>query len=187
MRRRVLLAALVPPLVAGLLTGCGVSTTGPEAAGAPASGLASPGSELHHARLYFVGPHGSQVVSRRTPAALGPQAALDLLLDGPTRAERARGLHSVLPPMNGGLTARPAGRGKVSVDLPYEIADMELAAVGQIACTAADAELPGDVPPDEVDVDLYELGEREPFTVHCNSKGNVVPADAPDRSAAPSR
>ncbi|MFI8484243.1 hypothetical protein [Streptomyces rubrogriseus] len=72
--------ALAVLLAAGT-SGCGIGTTGPVQAGAPASGMQRPGDGAGTVRLYFAGPYGT----RRTDAPLAPQQALDLLLDGPPR------------------------------------------------------------------------------------------------------
>ncbi|MFC7305805.1 hypothetical protein ACFQVC_16455 [Streptomyces monticola] len=173
-------ALVMAPLLA--LTGCGgIDSTAPTAVGAPASGLQSPGTVAQHARLFFVGPYGNQMVSRPTDSAYGPQQALDLLVEGPTEAERERGLISQVPPMHGQLKASGA-KGAVDLYVPYRIAEggLDWTAVSQLACTAASAELPGDVPPPEVDVRMHEEGESQPWTVRCSRLNTAQPAQNQD-------
>ncbi|MEU5685894.1 hypothetical protein DEJ48_01600 [Streptomyces venezuelae] len=168
------LLALVPLLVA---TGCGVSTTAPQEAGAPASGIQRPGTSADHARLYFVGPYGLRATTRPTDRPLLPQQAIDLLLEGPTEAERQRGLISEVPAMNGRLTATAATAGTVDIYLPVTVAELQIAAVSQLACTAAYSDVPGDRPPTTVDIRFHEnLGRSPaPWTVRCDADGNAHP------------
>ncbi|MEV5778507.1 hypothetical protein AB0L49_46155 [Streptomyces antimycoticus] len=79
--------AWLAALLAAMPTGCGVGSTGPVPAGAPASGLRA-GSLSHYAHLYFVGPYGIQAVPREVDAPATPQQAIDLLLKGPGTGRR---------------------------------------------------------------------------------------------------
>ncbi|MFD7665975.1 hypothetical protein [Streptomyces sp. NPDC059788] len=177
-----LLTALLLPL---LLTGCGIAPTGYVQAGAPAQGIRQPGTTTYTARIFFLSPLGIHAAVRPADGPVGPQEALDLLLKGPTAAERARGLVSVVPPMSGRLTAVPAN-GAVSVFLPTPVARMEAAAVHQIACTAANSALPGGRPATQVDVRIYEPESRgAPWTVHCSSNGIALPVTGPEPTRTP--
>ncbi|MFF8912230.1 hypothetical protein ACF08M_02660 [Streptomyces sp. NPDC015032] len=171
------LAWLVTLLVA-LSTGCGVGSTGPVPAGAPASGLWAD-SLSHYAHLYFVGPYGIQAVLREVSAPVTPQQALDLLLKGPDTAERARGLITEVPPIHGRLTARTAD-GAVDLFLPVPVANMTGGGLGlsQIICTTANAEVPGGKHPPDVDVRVHEAGYSTAWTVRCDAAGNVVSVPA---------
>ncbi|MEV5598518.1 hypothetical protein [Streptomyces sp. NPDC052496] len=171
--------------VALLLTGCGIAPTGYVQAGAPAQGIRQPGTDTYTARIFFLSPLGVHAAARPADGPVGPQEALDLLVKGPTAAEQARGLVSVVPPMPGRLTA-VASTGAVSVHLPLPVARMEAAAVHQIACTAAHAAIPGGRPATEVDVRMYEpaSGER-PWTVRCSSNGIALPTAGPDTGQSP--
>ncbi|MGV9591100.1 hypothetical protein [Streptomyces tendae] len=174
-RAAVVLAAL---LAAGA-TGCGIGTTGPVRAGAPASGAPRPGDGASTVRLYFAGPYGTRPVTRPTDAPLTPQQALDLLLDGPTTAERERGLTThVAPEIAGRLTAT-ASDGAVDVVVPVQVSTggLDVAAVNQLVCTAAHAEVPGGLPADEVDVRIHENGTRSTpsWTLRCGAGGNATP------------
>lgn len=178
MKRRV---ACLVAVVGMLSAGCGIGSTGPVRAGAPASGLREPGSARHYAQLYFVSPYGIQAVTRQVDAPLTPQQALDLLLKGPDAAERARGLTTEAPPLDG-LIAQGAN-GAVDLRLPVTLANMTRGGglgLSQVICTAANAQASADSrqSPD-VDVRVYEEGYNTPWTVRCNAAGNVVPVPAP--------
>ncbi|MGW7553385.1 hypothetical protein [Streptomyces rimosus] len=184
--RTALSLALFPSLLLTLLlTGCGISPTGYVQAGTPAQGIRQPGTATYTARIFFLSPLGIHAAARPADGPVGPQEALDLLVKGPTEAERARGLVSVVPPMPGRLTAVPAN-GAVSVYLPMAVARMEAAAVHQIACTAANAAIPGGRPATEVDVRMYEPGSGgKPWTVRCSSNGIALPVTGPEGSRTP--
>ncbi|MFD4260360.1 hypothetical protein ACFWR9_22755 [Streptomyces sp. NPDC058534] len=126
----------------------------------------------------LAGPYGIESVTRRTDGPLGPPQALGLLLDGPTRAERERGLSSQVPPMDGRLTAT-ASDGAVDVLVPVQVStgELDVTAVSQLACTAAHADVPGGRPATEVDIRIHENLERTgtPWTVRCGPGGNATP------------
>ncbi|PJE96424.1 hypothetical protein CUT44_18140 [Streptomyces carminius] len=172
------LGALAALLAAASAAGCGIAPAGPVPAGAPASGVQRPGTEARLVRLYFADSHGIRAVSRPVERPLGPQQALDLLLAGPTSAERGRGLISRVPPMGGRLTATAAD-GAVDISVPVTVAtgELDVTAVSQLVCTAAHAEVPGDRPPTRVDVRIREGGvhSRTHWTVRCGPNGNAVP------------
>ncbi|MFH8343464.1 hypothetical protein [Streptomyces sp. NPDC018045] len=169
-------------VLALFLTGCGIAPTGYVQAGAPAQGVRQPGTHTYTARIFFLSPLGVHAAARPADGPVGPQEALDLLVKGPTEAERARGLVSVVPPMPGRLTAVPA-TGAVNVHLPTPVARLEAAATHQIACTAAHADIPGGRPATQVDVRMYEPMSRDrPWTVRCSSNGIALPATGPDAS-----
>ncbi|MBT3153594.1 GerMN domain-containing protein [Streptomyces sp. CHD11] len=169
-------SALLVLLVVTAVAGCGITPSGPARAGDPASGIQRPGAEDRSVRLYFTGPYGIRAVSRLTDRPLGPQEALDLLLEGPTAAERERGLTSEVPDMKGQLTATAAG-GVVDLRIPAAVGtgELDVAAVSQLACTAAHADVPGGRAAGEVDVRIYENLAGPPWTVRCGSAGNAVP------------
>lgn len=163
-------------LLTAALAGCGVGETGPASAGPPASGLRAPGSVQYYAQVYFVGPYGVQAVARRVKPPAGPQQALDLLLEGPDAAERARGLITEVPAMPGRPTAT-AGAGAVDLYLPVPVARMSGGGLGvtQLICTAANAQVPGGKQPPAVDVRVHEADTPGIWTVRCNAAGNVLP------------
>ncbi|WP_367318323.1 hypothetical protein [Streptomyces sp. HUAS ZL42] len=175
MRRR--LTCLIAFL--GLLSaGCGIGSTGPVRAGGPAYGLREPGSATHYAQLYFVSSSGIQPASREVDAPATPQQALDLLIKGPDAAERARGLITEVPLMDGRLVARAAADGAVDLHLPVSVANMTGGGglgLSQIICTAANARAADGKQLSDVDVRVYEEGFGSPWTVRCNEAGNVVP------------
>ncbi|WP_411138632.1 hypothetical protein [Streptomyces sp. C10] len=175
-------AAALTALSALLLTtlpGCGIASTGPVPAGEQASGIQQPGTDARSVRLYFADPHGIRAVSRPADRPLSPQKALDLLLEGPTSAERKRGLISQVPPMAGRLTATTAN-GAVDIIIPFAISSSEgldVTAVSQIACTAAHAEAPGARPATQVDIRIHENNIRSPspWTIRCAPNGYARP------------
>lgn len=170
--------ALLAVLLTVLAAGCGIGPSGPARAGAPASGVQRPGDEDRSVRLYFSGPYGIRAVTRPVARPLAPEQALDLLLEGPTRAERERGLTSEVPPMEGLLTAT-ATTGAVDLVVPGTVGtgELDVTAVSQLACTAAHADVPGDRPATEVDIRIHEdlTRSREPWTVRCGPEGDAVP------------
>ncbi|MGW3132078.1 hypothetical protein [Streptomyces sp. NPDC001123] len=152
LRRRAPLALLVPAAVC-VLASCGIPTTGVVQAGGPAVGV------VPKARLYFVRDGALFAVRRPTDAPGDVESAVRDLLQGPTDAERSKGVTTGLPqptgmptavPAYGGATVVPempswadlvkvtAGDHRISVRLSAaagEPGDPGLAAA-QIACTA---------------------------------------------------
>ncbi|CAL9338744.1 hypothetical protein [Streptomyces sp. enrichment culture] len=175
--RRTVLALTV--LLAAAGSGCGIGTTGPVQAGAPASGVQRPGTEASTVRLYFAGPYGTRPVTRPTDAPLGPRQALGLLLDGPTPAERERGLTTHVEPEVAGRLSATAGDGAVDVVVPVQVSsgELDVTAVSQLVCTAAHADVPGGLPATEVDVRIHENGtvSTRPWTLRCGPGGNAAP------------
>jgi hypothetical protein len=172
-----------------LSTGCGIGSTGPVRAGGPASGLREPGSATHYAQLYFVSSYGIQPASREVDTPATPQQALDLLLKGPDAAERARGLITEVPLMDGRLVAQAAD-GAVDLHLPVPVANMTGGGglgLSQIICTAANAQAADGKQLSDVDVRVYEEGFGTPWTIRCNEAGNVVPVPEPATSQGATR
>ncbi|MFD3513880.1 hypothetical protein [Streptomyces sp. NPDC058657] len=171
-------AASTVVVLAATAMGCGIDTTGPVDAGGPASGVPQPGTEARSVRLYFSGPYGIRAATRPTDRPLSPQHALDLLLEGPTPAERQRGLVNQVPPMGGQLTAN-ATTDAVDVFVPASVGsgDLDVAAISQIACTAAHAQVPGEKGPAQIDIRIHENLVRSPtpWTLRCGPNNNAVP------------
>ncbi|MGW1976608.1 GerMN domain-containing protein [Streptomyces sp. NPDC001889] len=176
-RGRRALRTCAASLLIAVATGCGISTAGPVRAGAPASGIPQPGTESSSVRIYFADPYGVRAVTRPTERPLNPQQALDLLLKGPTAAERERGLSTQVPPTAGRLTATTT-TGTVDISIPLQVAtgELDFAAVSQIVCTAAHAQVPGDRPATQVHIRIHEsnLGPEEPWTVRCGPNGTAT-------------
>ncbi|MBO4255166.1 hypothetical protein [Streptomyces griseorubiginosus] len=80
---------LIPAL--GLLTSCGIPTTGVVQSGVPASGL------VPTIRVYYVTGDVLYGVSRRTAAPPDVGSAVQVLLKGPTPGEQSAGLRTLLP------------------------------------------------------------------------------------------
>ncbi|MGW0201644.1 hypothetical protein [Nonomuraea sp. NPDC003201] len=122
--------------------------------------------------MYFVTPQGTWPVSRPASAAARVQQAMDALLDGPTAAERARGLITQLPSAPRPVRARTA-KGRVQLHLPWLVRDLRPAAVSQLVCTAAEAPDVGDDPV----IEVFEPGmPGPPWPVRCDESGSAVPA-----------
>ncbi|MGW3496020.1 hypothetical protein [Streptomyces sp. NPDC001020] len=133
---------------AGLLTGCGVQQTDVIEAGGPATVnvFPAPGQRL---LLFFLSPQGhlTPVVrpvksEQYAPAGVEPvdrQKVLAMLFAGPQANERAAGLHTELPQLNGamGIKSTPSN---VTVLLPLAVRHFEATAVRQVVCTVAFAD-----------------------------------------------
>ncbi|MET7305367.1 hypothetical protein [Embleya sp. NPDC005575] len=128
--------------VVGLLAvgaGCGIPTTGPVQAGTPAEGIVSPAASGQPGSLYvyLVVDHRIRPVLRTSITGATPQAAIDLLLAGPSWEEARRGVTSAVLPH--------AGPAKVSVqDVAIRIdlagtAPLTELALNQLVCTASTA------------------------------------------------
>ncbi|WP_326615917.1 hypothetical protein OG863_01620 [Streptomyces decoyicus] len=174
-------------LPALLLAGCGISPTAPTTAGAPASGALQPGTRTHDARLLFVGPTGLRYAARTSTSSIGPQEAIDLLLKGPSQAERKRGLTTLVPAMKGRVTADAGRNGVVDLRFPTTVERLDHAAVSQLVCTAAKARNRDQT---KVLVRVHEgrtdsrtdrqSGSQidDTWDVRCDSVGNAYPAAA---------
>ncbi|MFH9551520.1 hypothetical protein ACIBAH_14745 [Streptomyces sp. NPDC051445] len=152
-RRAVLLC--VPAL--GALVSCGIPATGVVEAGGPARGA------VPMVRVYFVRAGSLVAVPRRPVTVVDAESAVQSLLEGPTEAERAKQLTTLLPPP--GLAPTP-GRSMApgtGTDAPAAVAPTSAAvsvdsrgdgvsirlhhvtdkladlAVAQLICTAAEA------------------------------------------------
>ncbi|QJT04831.1 hypothetical protein G9272_34785 [Streptomyces asoensis] len=83
------------------LVSCGIPATGVVEAGGPAHGI------VPMVRVYLV-ENGSLVAVPRRPAdAVDAESAVKNLLEGPTEAERAKRLTTLLPPLEVGPTLAP--------------------------------------------------------------------------------
>ncbi|MFI0710030.1 hypothetical protein ACH4SK_05130 [Streptomyces inhibens] len=157
-RRRVLGGVLTGAL-AGALAGCGIAPTDVIDAGEPASGVKSPGQPAADVQLFFYGPSGLRSATRPAKAPVDPEQAISLLMEGPNHAERMRGLSSVLPKFPGPLLAN-TGEGTVAITLPMNAKLLDSASLNQLVCTAANARVPGNMPPGKVTVTLVGAGIR---------------------------
>ncbi|WP_411122114.1 hypothetical protein [Streptomyces sp. x-19] len=156
--RRVVLGTLAGVLTA-TLAGCGIEPTDVIDAGEPATGVRAPGKPTVNVQLFFYGPDGLHPATRPAREPLDPQAAIDLLVQGPNHAERMRGLSSVVPKFPAPLTAT-SGTGQVTITLPVNAKLLDPASLNQLVCTAANARVPGNRPPGQVTVTLVGGGVR---------------------------
>jgi hypothetical protein len=175
--------ALLLLLVFGALAGCGVTDTQPVKSGAPARAKdAVQGTDL--LRVYFLTSHGSWPVTRRGSPGAGPQTALDALLAGPTRSERARGLVTALPAGAHRVRAQ-ASSGAIDLYLPWLVSELDRVAVNQLVCTAAAAPgIPEAGERADVVVRIHESGLPESaWHATCDESGAAVPlgSGGPDR------
>lgn len=138
---RHLLAALL------LVAGCGISPTGVQDGGEPASGFQP------SMRLYFVSGQRLKAVTRPMPWP-SLKETLNLLVDGPSEPERRLGLGTGLADWIGGvgavtaddakvrITVEPPASAAVPVPAPRETFPGQrdrLLWLGQLTCTAAAA------------------------------------------------
>ncbi|MFE6196100.1 hypothetical protein [Streptomyces sp. NPDC057838] len=182
---------LLPALCA--LASCGIPTTGAVDAGAPAGGV------VPTVRVYFVTGDVLVAVDRRTTAPVGVEAALDLLLRGPSRPEREKGMTTHLAAPTTPLPARRAPDGnrrpgapgppepvrvstagdRVLVEVSPRAGKMSGTAVAQIVCTAVAAQRvahPG-AEPDPVTVTTADHRRVEASPSRCPGDGaGPVPA-----------
>ncbi|SES46471.1 hypothetical protein SAMN04487983_106023 [Streptomyces sp. yr375] len=145
-RRAVLLC--VPALCA--LVSCGIPATGVVEAGGPAHGIAPT------VRVYLVAGGTLVPVSRGIAGPVDVRSAVEALLLGPTDAERAKRLTTLVPPPSLAATMAPDSdpateapdssavrvdtRGdKVAIELPTVAGELTELAAAQVICTAADA------------------------------------------------
>ncbi|MGW1289211.1 GerMN domain-containing protein [Streptomyces sp. NPDC002586] len=167
MRPRAACAPLLALCLASL-TACGIDDTGPARAGVPASGLrrtqGRPAATVH---VYFSSPLGLERVSRLDKRPNTLQAAMDQLVAGPDRAERARGLVSLIPPGTPAPVAVTPQPSTADVHLPPGWT-ANRTALYQLVCTAADAAATTQgTEPQDTRVRLHRPEGGEPTTEVC--------------------
>ncbi|MFF4507897.1 GerMN domain-containing protein [Streptomyces sp. NPDC001401] len=117
----------------GALASCGIPTTGVVEAGGPASGV------VPTTRVYFVADGALVGVDRRIPAPVDLESTVQVLLKGPSPAERAKGLTTLLPPA--ALWVRLTSRkDRVSIRLSAVPGDSADLAAAQLICTTVAAQ-----------------------------------------------
>ncbi|WP_406505280.1 hypothetical protein [Streptomyces sp. NBC_00212] len=133
MRRGPRALAALALLPAGLFAaGCGIQSTDVIAVGGPASAQAVPPGD--GTVLYFTGPDGLMPVVREGTS----QAPLPLLFAGPDKDERAAGISTELPPVQGAFKMS-VEEGRVTVELGQDVSGLTPVAQRQIACTVLQA------------------------------------------------
>jgi hypothetical protein len=178
--RRRLPGVVLAGVLTGALAGCGIAPTDVIDAGEPATGVKSPGQPEADVQLFFYGPSGLRSATRPAKAPADPEMAIELLLKGPNHAERMRGLSSVLPKFPGSLTTDTTRDGSVVIGLPMDVKRLDSASLNQLVCTAANARVPGNKPPDRVMVTLVSKSVRVGPMV-CGGN-NVFPVVEPTPS-----
>lgn len=126
MRRIALLA--VPALFG--LASCGIPETGVVEAGGPASGV------VPTIRVYFAADGALVAVARTSTSMIDAESAVELLLQGPTDAERAKGLTTGLQPLGTLPTLAPDPR--VTPDASYGPVPERLLEAGPVRVTTDD-------------------------------------------------
>ncbi|WP_326617202.1 hypothetical protein OG863_07670 [Streptomyces decoyicus] len=178
------LACVLTGTLAGVLAGCGIAPTDVIDAGEPATGVKSPGQPEAEVQLFFYGPSGLRSATRRAKTPADPEQALEILLKGPNHAERMRGLSSVLSKFPGPLTAATR-TGSVEITLPINAKGLDSASLNQLVCTAANAQVPGNRPPEEVTVTLVGDSARIGPMVCGGNNAFPVVEPSPTRTAPP--
>ncbi|MFF4362044.1 GerMN domain-containing protein [Streptomyces sp. NPDC001604] len=120
----------------GALASCGIPTTGVVEAGGPASGVAPT------LQVYFVAGRTLRGVDRMLAGPVDVESAVRVLLKGPTRAERAEGLYTVLPP-EASLMSRvtvTSRDGRVTIRLSAVPGNSGDLAAAQLICTTVAAQ-----------------------------------------------
>lgn len=139
----------------GTLAGCGIEPTDVVEVGLPATGVKRPGALVEDTVLYFAVQPGGGVLPVHRPAGgeVTAEEAVQLLMKGSNDAERMRGLYSELPRDVRAMEV-DTERGKVRIRLSADPARLSPLARTQVVCTAVHNAVPGDLPPEEVKVDL---------------------------------
>ncbi|MGW1200071.1 GerMN domain-containing protein [Streptomyces sp. NPDC002536] len=138
----------------GTLAGCGIEPTDVVEVGLPATGVKRPGARVEDAVLYFASqPGGILPLHRPAGGEVTAEEAVQLLMKGPNDAERMRGLYSELP-RDVRVVTIATERGKVTVRLSTDLGRLSPLARAQVVCTAVHNAVPGDLPPEDVKVDL---------------------------------
>jgi len=122
-------AALVTLLA---VTACGVQPTDVINAG-DAPVLPDDRNNTGYVVLYFVVDGRLTALPRQTPSSTSISTALDLLLKGPTSAERANGAATLLPTTSAKASVSLGDIPIVKVTFP--VLDLPQLAVSQLACT----------------------------------------------------
>ncbi|MFF3214344.1 hypothetical protein ACFYYB_27235 [Streptomyces sp. NPDC002886] len=168
------------------VAGCGISTTDAVRAGGPATGVQQQPGHTQTVQLYFASAYGIRQASRPATGPTTPQQALNLLLEGPTDSERARGLANHIPQMPHRPSAF-AGPGTVDLFLPLSVAAGELdnIVLSQMVCTLVHAKNLDDTPPDRIVVRVHETSAGRPaeddagFPVRCGARSLSEPGGTP--------
>ncbi len=129
MKKLVVLAALL------LVSACGIKPT-PVLAAGPAPTLRVPATDGRDTELilYFVLDDRVAPVARSSDGEVGVEAALSLLLAGPTADERAAGYATTLPRPAGAITVTPGS--PATIRFPFPLRPLSGVGINQLVCTA---------------------------------------------------
>lgn len=178
-------AVALAALLVAALAGCGIEPSDVIDAGEPATGLKSDGQAPADVQLFFLASTGLRSAARSADRPATPQRAIDLLLTGPNAAERQRGLTTALPDLRGRVTVT-SREGRLTVTMPADPEKLDQPALSQLVCTAANGQVPGGRPPEEVPVTVRGK-DVEVGPLVCggnNAYPHITPRSAPP-SAAP--
>lgn len=181
-----LLGVVVAAAVLLTSTACGIGTSAPMPAGSPAimGNTDVPESADRETRIYLTTSRGPWPVWRHLTPGADVQTSMDLLLDGPTEAERDRGVTTAVPQGFARIVATVSAD-RVDIEVPTRLADTDVRIADQIVCTAASAPgIPGDATPGEVLVVLHEPGDRKGVRTQCDANGDLqIAPSSTDESA----
>ncbi|MEV5713987.1 hypothetical protein AB0L41_08820 [Amycolatopsis mediterranei] len=129
MKKLVVLAVLL------LVSACGVKPT-PVVAAGPAPTLRVPATDGRGTDLilYFVLDDRVAPVARSSDGVVGVEAALSMLLGGPSTDERADGYTTTLPRPSGAITVTPGSPATIGV--PFPLRPLTGVGINQLVCTA---------------------------------------------------
>ncbi|MEH0420358.1 hypothetical protein [Streptomyces sp. B21-083] len=169
-----------------LLGGCGIPTTGVVGSGDPATGVRST------ATVYLPGKLGLIRALRRVPQRVDAVAAVKLVFQGPSKAEREAGVVGLLPKPEKDPVVRTDGT-RVTVELrfddrpEYAAAADALSALGlePLACTLLDARQAED--PDVESVEVVVKATTKVVERQWTAEGNnaVCAKSVPFSAATP--
>ncbi|MEU7169439.1 GerMN domain-containing protein [Streptomyces morookaense] len=173
--RRAMTVSAGSAALLGVLAGCGIEPTDVVEVGLPATGVKRPGTRVEDAILYFASqPGGVLPLHRPAGGEVTAEEAVQLLMKGPNDAERMRGLYSELP-RDVRVVAIATEQGKVKIRLSGDAGRLSPVARQQVVCTAVHNAVPGDLPPEEVTVDLSGTSGKPMPDQTCQVKDIFTP------------
>ncbi|MFF4734316.1 GerMN domain-containing protein [Streptomyces sp. NPDC001262] len=174
--RRAMAVSAVSAALLGTLAGCGIEPTDVVEVGLPATGVKRPGARVEDAVLYFASQPGGVPLPLHRPAGgeVTAEEAVQLLLKGPNDAERMRGLYTELP-RDVRAVEIGTGQGEVKIRLSTDLVRLTPLARMQVVCTAVHNAVPGDLPAEDVKVDLSGTSGKPMPDQTCQVKDTFTP------------